>query len=83
MPIRNALSETLSGPAEYVMYLPRDTSLGVPKSALGEAIEDLQRWVRAGADTLYELHGGDLPPGTRRAILRQLSVRPEELESEE
>ena len=29
------------------------------------------------------LHGGDLPPGTRRAILRQLGVRPEELESEE
>ena len=29
------------------------------------------------------LHGGALPPGTRRAILRQLGVRPEELESEE
>ena len=29
------------------------------------------------------LHGGELPPGTRRAILRQLGVRPEELESEE
>ena len=29
------------------------------------------------------LHGGDLPTGTRRAILRQLGVRPEELESEE
>ena len=29
------------------------------------------------------LHGGDLPPGTRRAILRQLGVRPKELESEE
>ena len=29
------------------------------------------------------LHGGDLPPGTRRAILRQLGVRPEELESKE
>ena len=29
------------------------------------------------------LHGGDLPAGTRRAILRQLGVRPEELESEE
>ena len=29
------------------------------------------------------LHGGDLPTGTRRAILRQLGVRPEELEPEE
>ena len=29
------------------------------------------------------LHGGDLPTGTRRAILCQLGVRPEELDSEE
>ena len=29
------------------------------------------------------LHGGDLPTGTRRAILHQLGIRPEEFESEE
>ena len=64
-PIRKALSGTLPGPAEYVMYLPRDTSLGVRKSALGGVIEDLKRWIRASADTLYERHAHELPEQRR------------------
>ena len=60
-PIREALSGTLPGPAEYVMYVPRDTSLRVRKSALREVIEDLKRWTRASADTLYERHAHELP----------------------
>lgn len=64
-PIRKALSGTLPGPAEYVMYVPRDTSLGVRKSALAEAIEDLKRWIRASADTLYQHHTHELPEQRR------------------
>ena len=60
-PIREALSGTLPGPAEYVMYVPRDTSLRVRKSALREVIEDLKRWTRASADTLHERHAHELP----------------------
>ena len=64
-PIREALSGTLPGPAEYVMYVPRDTSLRVRKSALREVIEDLKRWTRASADTLYERHAHELPEQRR------------------
>ena len=59
-PINEALAGTLPGPAEYVMYLPRDTSLGVSESALRGVIEDLTRWIRASAEALYERHAHEL-----------------------
>ena len=64
-PIREALSGTLPGPAEYVMYVPRDTSLRVRKSVLREVIEELKRWTRASANTLYERHAHELPEQRR------------------
>ena len=64
-PIREALSGTLPGPVEYVMYVPRDTSLRVRKSALREVIEELKRWTRASANTLYERHEHELPEQRR------------------
>ena len=56
--------------------------MAVPSRLIESVARGAVRWSpSASADV--PLHGGDLPTGTRRAILRQLGVRSEELEPEE
>ena len=53
-PVIAELSGTLPGPADYWLYFPLDTHLGVKKAELDRIRQGLIAWVRVKARRLYE-----------------------------
>ena len=53
-PVIAELSGTLPGPADYWLYFPLDTHLGVKKAELDRIRQGLIAWVRVKAQCLYE-----------------------------
>ena len=53
-PVIADLSGTLPGPADYWLYFPLDTHLGVKKAELDRIRQGLIAWVRVKARRLYE-----------------------------